>query len=537
MSEQMAIAVEKRLVKHSWKGRGGFLPMAIVEHMMQGSLEETWQYFDGTNPEGEYPVSAHYGVARDGRVWQFVDEEDTAWANGVLQNPDTAIDWVKEVYEEQVNCNLVTLAVEYEGFSGEPLTEAQYKAALALHRQLLERWDIEPDTQHIIGHDRLDSLERTANPGPAFPWQRLLDELVHPEVEPQAAVEAPEPMAEIEGDKLPFSDEIFAVPEDITVTEEAEPEAPSLDFLNDVTVRPQPEAPPLDFLSEETPKELHIEAVDDKLLEVSAEQAGTETDFEFPFELPAEEEKSVAPEQEVQPETAEVPSDAWFTDEWNLDIPPSALSEAQPPAEPYVFGGTSPLLYEDLDFNIPEDLGMDIRPATAPLEEETKEEKPDKEAERTPAIPDFSLEDLPEASSEAEFDDVATVPYVAPSGSTVPPPARPPSPNFDIASEVRPEGPVPPEDEVEEKGEDIEFHYANIGGGTVAVELANIRTQPSYDPDTIQEQAEYGQRYNFDGWIDGPELRGVTRWYHIVPPEGNGWVHSTLVNLDRPFEP
>src|SRR5689334_13167236 len=124
MTTDYAVAIEPHFVKNFWPGRDGYMPMAIVEHMMQGTIEETWSYFMGR--EGNFGVSAHYGIARDGRIWQFVRDEDTAWANGVLNKPDTSIDWLKEVYEEGVNANLVTLAIEYEGYSGESLTEAQY---------------------------------------------------------------------------------------------------------------------------------------------------------------------------------------------------------------------------------------------------------------------------------------------------------------------------------------------------------------------------------------------------------------------------
>ncbi len=190
------LEIEQRPVRQYWKGRGGFMPVAIVEHMMQGSIEETWSYFDGQTSDAQARVSAHYGVARDGRVWQFVADEDSAWANGILQKPDTSLVWLKEVYEEDVNCNLVTLAIEYEGFSGEPLTGQQYQAAQILHRRLLQQWEIPPDPQHIIGHDRIDSLERAANPGPAFPWQRLFDDLKSASAPVETALELNSALAE-----------------------------------------------------------------------------------------------------------------------------------------------------------------------------------------------------------------------------------------------------------------------------------------------------------------------------------------------------
>ncbi len=189
MQSDFAIVVEKKPVKNFWKGRGGFLPIAIVERMIQGTIEDAQLYFDGRGPGTAFAVSAHYGVARDGRVWQFVADEDTAWSNGVLQSPELSVGWLEEVYRERVNCNLVTLSIDYEGFSGTPLTPRQYQAALALHHRLIQRWEIEADAQHIIGQNWIDSLERGHNPGPAFPFEQLLKDLQAPPVTAEAVSE------------------------------------------------------------------------------------------------------------------------------------------------------------------------------------------------------------------------------------------------------------------------------------------------------------------------------------------------------------
>ena len=251
MQNAQAIKIEKKPVSHHWQGRGGYMPIAIVEHMMQGTLEESWHYFDGKTDE-VHAKSAHYGVGRDGRVWQFVEDEDTAWANGVLQYPDLSIEWLKEVAEEQVNCNLVTLAVEYEGFSGQALTEAQYEAALALHRELVQRWEIETDDQHIIGHNRIDSQERANNPGPAFPWSRLLYDLSRPapaqpapaqsahlEAQSEAATLAQPTPVENPAVGFPLADQIFALPQTDSLTSQSQPQAEAFE----ASVAPPPEFP------------------------------------------------------------------------------------------------------------------------------------------------------------------------------------------------------------------------------------------------------------------------------------------------------
>jgi N-acetylmuramoyl-L-alanine amidase len=206
MLTQQSLSVEFTPVAHYWQGRGGYLPIAIVEGMMVGTLDEARRYFSGVTDDGnEYMVSAHYGIGRDGRVYQFVREDDSAWSNGILESPDTSIDWIREVHETGVNCNLVTLSVEYEGNPEEGLTEAQYAAALELHRHLVRRWKIEVDPAHIVGKDALDNRFHAGNPGENFPFMRLLTDLLADAENMTAEPVTPPPVTN-------FADEIFGVP-------------------------------------------------------------------------------------------------------------------------------------------------------------------------------------------------------------------------------------------------------------------------------------------------------------------------------------
>ena len=60
------------------KGREGFRPEAVVVHIMEGTLAATDSWFGTT----ESRVSAHYGVASDGRIHQYVGESDTEFHAG-----------------------------------------------------------------------------------------------------------------------------------------------------------------------------------------------------------------------------------------------------------------------------------------------------------------------------------------------------------------------------------------------------------------------------------------------------------------------
>jgi len=147
-------------------GRAGRKPIAIVNHITAGYYPGalTWMQ----NPAAK--VSSHYLVLQNGRILQLVKDEDTAWANGIVNRPNWPL-------YDGTNPNRYTLSIEHENISGGGLTEAQYQATLWLHKRLIKRWDIPINRDTIIGHDKLDTVDRPNDPGPNFPWDRLFSDL------------------------------------------------------------------------------------------------------------------------------------------------------------------------------------------------------------------------------------------------------------------------------------------------------------------------------------------------------------------------
>jgi hypothetical protein len=137
------------------------------------TIEAVWNFFSSSTSE----VSAHFGIAKDGRTWQFVDLANTAWANGILEQPDLSLDWLAEAVNNRVNPNRVTISIEHEGDSFETMGELQYQATLALHRALVASNGILPDRQHIIKHSQITGRSRPNCPGPFFPMERLMSDL------------------------------------------------------------------------------------------------------------------------------------------------------------------------------------------------------------------------------------------------------------------------------------------------------------------------------------------------------------------------
>ena len=145
----------------------GYKIIAIVNHIMSGTLTGTDSWF--ANPASK--VSSHFGVGKNGEIHQYVNLDNPAWANGVVNNPN----W--PLLQNGVNPNYYTVSIEHEGESGDVMPEAQYQATLALHRWLIETLGIPVTRDNIIGHYRIDSVNKSKCPGTGFPWDRLFNDL------------------------------------------------------------------------------------------------------------------------------------------------------------------------------------------------------------------------------------------------------------------------------------------------------------------------------------------------------------------------
>lgn len=141
--------------------------IAIVNHIMSGTLIGTDSWFK--NPQSK--VSSHFGVGKHGDIHQYVNLTNPAWANGSVNNPN----W--PLLQFGVNPNYYTISIEHEGESGDVMPELQYQATLALHRWLIGMLGIPISRDNIIGHYRIDSVNKSNCPGMGFPWDRLFNDL------------------------------------------------------------------------------------------------------------------------------------------------------------------------------------------------------------------------------------------------------------------------------------------------------------------------------------------------------------------------
>ena len=159
-------------------GREGHSIVAIVDHIAQGY--NLGEYFSNPNVR----KSSNFSISELGVITQHVAIGDTAWANGIdftkgyiKYKSDLTIKWIADCWQYNINPNLVTVSVEHEGLSGVPLSEEQYQATLYLHTYLLGELNLEPSEVSIVGHFKLDAINRINCPGSGFPWERLRKDL------------------------------------------------------------------------------------------------------------------------------------------------------------------------------------------------------------------------------------------------------------------------------------------------------------------------------------------------------------------------
>jgi hypothetical protein len=127
-------------------GRRGFHPEAIVIHSLPGSMADAQKMvFDPASQQ-----SAHYAVSLTGDVQQFVDETDTAFHAGVVVLPDWPL-----LKANGANPNFYTIGIELESSSGQPWPGPQAFAATLLVSEIVARWGIPFDDDHVIPHRRL----------------------------------------------------------------------------------------------------------------------------------------------------------------------------------------------------------------------------------------------------------------------------------------------------------------------------------------------------------------------------------------------
>lgn len=126
----------------------------ILHHTSNDSVERALETL--TSPARE--VSAHYLIARDGRIIYLVDELKRAWHAG------------DSYWGGNRDLNSASIGIELDNNGREPFAEAQILALMALLGDLKARWSI--PAANVLGHGDI-APGRKVDPSALFPWRRL----------------------------------------------------------------------------------------------------------------------------------------------------------------------------------------------------------------------------------------------------------------------------------------------------------------------------------------------------------------------------
>lgn len=134
-------------------------PVLIVLHATeQESVEQSLLTLRTRNSGG--PVSAHYLVGRDGKIFQLVAEDRRAWHAGPGR------------WGTITDVNSASIGIELDNDGEAPFPPAQVEALLALMHDLCTRLDIPRD--QVIAHADM-APTRKRDPSARFPWRALAD--------------------------------------------------------------------------------------------------------------------------------------------------------------------------------------------------------------------------------------------------------------------------------------------------------------------------------------------------------------------------
>ncbi|MCL2363596.1 MAG: N-acetylmuramoyl-L-alanine amidase [Defluviitaleaceae bacterium] len=181
--------IERRMSPNFNQGRRGHVPDMIVCHITEGAFAGAVNWL--ANPASG--VSAHFVVARDGRITQMVEIADMAWANGTAAATSSNL-WnghatLPVVRTRNINANLYTISIEHEGRFAETkgaLAPQQLDATVWLIGHIREEvrrlfgTDIPITRQNIVGHHEITPRTRPNCPGAQFPFDEIIARLTAP---------------------------------------------------------------------------------------------------------------------------------------------------------------------------------------------------------------------------------------------------------------------------------------------------------------------------------------------------------------------
>ena len=151
----------------------------VVVHVAEGTYDGTVSWFKNPNAK----VSAHFVIAKDGRIAQCVELNDIAYANGTSGTPSSKYYWgLSEhplIRHYKNNANDYTVSIELEGKSTdpEPVADKQWHSVIRVVRDVLQEYDLKASYIHILQHRDIAPTRKANCPHPLFPLDALIREV------------------------------------------------------------------------------------------------------------------------------------------------------------------------------------------------------------------------------------------------------------------------------------------------------------------------------------------------------------------------
>ena len=132
-----------------------------IDHLFTNTLDaDAHPYFAEV---AGMKVSSHLLVRREGELVQYVPFRKRAWHAG------------DSCYQGRAACNDFSIGIELEGQDEESYTDAQYEVLAEVLKLLIDTYP-GLSANSLAGHCDI-SPQRKTDPGPAFDWQRLRQQL------------------------------------------------------------------------------------------------------------------------------------------------------------------------------------------------------------------------------------------------------------------------------------------------------------------------------------------------------------------------
>ena len=147
-------------IQTQWQGSPNFDErkpnFVILHHTSSDSVEQAL----GTLMNPVRSVSAHYLIARDGKIIQLVDERARAWHAG------------ESKWGAEADINSASLGIELDNNGHEPFADVQISVLLRLLADIRDRYRI--PAGNFLGHADVAPRRKT-DPSRHFPWKTLAD--------------------------------------------------------------------------------------------------------------------------------------------------------------------------------------------------------------------------------------------------------------------------------------------------------------------------------------------------------------------------